>query len=162
MINEFEPVTRELMILLKQWEPGLLEVSDTVLSQRGNSQHRTIKLILGHIMDSATNNTHRIVHLQYQKSPLTYPNYATEGNIDRWIAIQNYQEENWTDMIQLWKHLHLHLVHVIMNINPAKLDNKWNSEPDHGNVTLRDMVVHFLRHFKLHLGEIEELMSRKD
>ena len=50
---------------------------------RRNSQDRTIKQILGHLVDSASNNMHRIVHFQYHDSPLHFPNYATNGNKDR-------------------------------------------------------------------------------
>ena len=42
----------------------------------------------------------RIVHLQYRESPLRFPNYASDGNKDRWIAIQNYQEEDWNLLVQ--------------------------------------------------------------
>jgi len=62
------------------------------------SQYRNIKQILGHKIDSASNNTHRIVYLQYRESPCDYPNYATKGNNDKWIAIQDYL-----------RHLKLHL-----------------------------------------------------
>ncbi len=73
------------------------------------------------MVDSASNNTHRIVHLQYQESPLQFPNYATNGNNDRWIAIQDYQNENWGELIHLWKCTNLHIAHVIKNVDPSKL-----------------------------------------
>lgn len=162
MITEFEPLVHEIPALICQWESRFLDLPDQVITKRRNTQNRTIKQIVGHMIDSASNNTHRIVHLQYQKSPLVFPNYATEGNNDRWIAIQNYQEENWADEVSLWKYSHIHLIHVIKNIDPEKLNNEWISGPDHGNVSLKNMVVDFLRHFKLHLGEIEELMNKGD
>jgi hypothetical protein len=157
MIKDFEPITHGLLILLKEWEPKLVAIPVDVLTKRQNSQGRTIKQILGHMIDSASNNTHRIVHLQYQESPLTFPNYATNGNNDRWIAIQNYQNENWENIVQLWRYVHLHLIHVIENVEPQKLENKWNSESKYGLISLKEMVTDFLRHFKLHLGEIKDL-----
>jgi hypothetical protein len=113
---------------------------------------------VGHMIDSASNNTHRIVHLQYGENPLIFPNYASGGNNDRWIAVQNYQEENWQTMVQLWKYSNLHLVHVISNINPDKLENEWIAGPGK-KITLKEMVVDYLRHLKLHLNEIEELIK---
>lgn len=161
MIKEFEPVIEGLQALLREWEPVLTGLPDEVTTQRRNSQDRTIRQILGHMIDSASNNTHRIVHLQYQDSPLTFPNYATEGNNDRWIAIQNYQDEDWADTIRLWTAVHLHIIHVIRNVNPGKLDNEWISESEYGNISLKSMVIDFLRHFELHLGEIRELMDQQ-
>src|SRR5512147_1490726 len=125
MIKEFEPITKGLLDLINEWEPKLLGLPEDLITKKRNSQNRTIKQILGHLVDSASNNTHRIVHLQYQNSPLDFPNYATNGNNDRWIAIQNYQNEDWKTIISMWKYTNYHIIHVIKNIDPAKTDNKW-------------------------------------
>ena len=87
MKQEFEIVTNGIISLVVEWENKLRMLQDEVISERRNSQDRTIKQILGHLIDSASNNTHRYIHLQYQNSPLNFPNYATNGNNDRWIAI---------------------------------------------------------------------------
>ena len=157
-MNQFESISRELLSLIEEWEPKLLALSNDVITERRNSQNRTIKQITGHMVDSASNNIHRVVHLQYQPSPLTFPNYATFGNNDRWIAIQNYQQEDWNDLVQLWKYSNIHYAHVIRYINAEKLNNVWISGLDE-EISLEAMVVDFLRHFKLHLNEIDELVS---
>jgi uncharacterized protein YdcH (DUF465 family) len=159
MIKEFEPIIQGLVTLVEEWEPKLTGLSSKVISERRNSQNRTIKQILGHMVDSASNNTHRVVHLHYQPSPLIYPDYANLGNNDRWINIQNYQEENWNDLIQLWKYSNLHFVHLIKNVNNDKLDNEWITALN-AKVTLKAMIIDYLRHFKLHLNEIDELINR--
>jgi len=102
-MNEFTEIKQELVKLIDEWEPVLSHIPEDILTKRRNSQNRTIKQILGHMVDSASNNTHRVIHLQYQNSPLIFPDYANLGNNDRWIAIQNYQDEDWGLMIQLWK-----------------------------------------------------------
>ncbi|MBA7516133.1 hypothetical protein ES705_08178 [subsurface metagenome] len=158
-MNQFEPIRQELLSLIEEWEPKLLALPDNVITDQRNSQDRTIKQIVGHMIDSASNNTHRIVHLQYQESPFEFPNYATYGNNDRWIAIQNYQEENWHNMVQLWKYIHLHFVHVIQNIRSGQLENEWISDKDK-NISLKAMVVDFPRHFILHLEEINGLIQK--
>jgi len=149
-----------MLELMAAWEPRLSALSEDVVSNRRNSQNRNIKQILGHMIDSASNNTHRIIHLQYQSSPLIFPDYAALGNNDRWIAIQNYQTENWSDLVQLWKYSNRHIIHVINNVNPEKLDNIWLSALDE-EVSLRNMINGYLSHFELHLNEIEELTNRK-
>ncbi len=159
MIQIFEPVTKGMASLIKAWENKLLQLPSAVITERRNSQNRTIKQILGHLIDSASNNTHRIVHLQYQESPMEFPNYATNGNNDRWIAIQNYKEENWEDLVQFWKSSNLHLVHVIENIKPGKLGNEWIASSEN-KVSLEEMVLSYLDHFELHLNEIDELINQ--
>ena len=158
-MNEFNSISNELTDLINTWEKILSSLPGETITQRRNSQNRTIKQIVGHMIDSATNNTHRTVHLQYQESPFHFPNYATFGNNDRWIAIQNYQEEDWNDLIQLWKYSNLHFAHIIKNINKEKLNNEWIASAD-SNISLKDMVSDFPMHFKLHLGEINELINR--
>lgn len=158
-MNEFERTNQEILSLVDEWVPRLLSLSDETISTRRNSQNRSIKQILGHLIDSASNNTHRIVHLQYQPTPLVFPNYATNGNNDRWIAIQNYQAEKWYDLVHLWKYVNIHIVHVIRNVDVSKLGNEWIAGPDE-KVSLRDIIIHYLDHLKVHLEEIEELAGR--
>ena len=158
MIKEFIPITDGVLALIDEWEPKLSGLPDDVITERRNSQNRTIKQILGHMVDSASNNIHRIIHLQYQPSPLIYPDYANLGNNDRWIAIQNYQDEKWNDLVQLWKYSNLHIVHVISNVNTEKLDNEWITALK-SKVSLKAMIIDYLRHFKLHLNEMNELIK---
>jgi hypothetical protein len=157
-MNEFSKNNQELEILLEKMVPELLNLPEDIISSRRNSQNRTIRQILGHMVDSASNNTHRIVHLQYQESPMTFPNYASNGNNDKWIAIQNYQTENWFNLVQLWKYSNLHFIHVVSNVDLSKLDNEWISGPDK-NISLKEMTYYYLDHFKLHIREIEELIN---
>lgn len=159
-MNEFESIIQELLNLIKEWEPKLFALPEEVITERRNSQNRTIKQIVGHMVDSASNNTHRIIHLQYQKSPLVFPDYANLGYNDRWIAIQNYQDEQWNNLIQLWKYTNIHITHVIRNINTEKLENVWISALNQ-EISLKAMVVDFPRHFKLHLNEIDELINKR-
>lgn len=157
-MDEFSKNNKELLALLEEWEPRLLQLPEDVITQRRNSQNRTIKQIVGHLIDSASNNTHRIIHLQYQNSPLIFPDYANLGNNNRWIAIQNYQEEAWQDLVRLWQCSNRHIIHVINNVNPEKLDNEWITALG-DKVSLKTMIIDYLRHVKLHLNEIEELMD---
>lgn len=159
MIQIFEPVIHGISSLIDIWEVKFLSLPTDVITERRNGQSRTIKQILGHLIDSASNNTHRIIHLQYQKSPVEFPNYASNGNNDRWIAIQNYQDENWEDLVKFWKSINRHLVHVIENINVEKMENEWIASSEN-NVSLEEMVISYLGHFELHLNEIDELINK--
>lgn len=151
-------IINEIQSLTEAWEPRLASLPSVTIMQHRNRQNRTIKQILGHLVDSASNNIHRIVHLQYRQSPLSFPNYATNGNNDRWIAIQDYQNEDWTNLVRLWKYTNLHLCHVITNVDHARLENEWMSGPD-SMITLQEMIRDYPLHLRLHLSEIEELIN---
>jgi hypothetical protein len=155
-MNEFETIASELLDLINEWYGRLLALPKEIISTRRNKQNRTIKQIVGHLIDSASNNTHRVVHLQYDEIPSRFPDYANLGNNDRWIAIQNYQEEDWHTLVELWKFSNLHFIHIIKNCKSEMLENEWISALEE-NISLRAMVVDYPRHFKLHLKEIEDL-----
>jgi len=159
MIHTSE-ITHEITSLIEEWYPRLSSLREELITKRRNSQNRSIKMILGHTIDSTSNNIHRIIHLQYQQSPLIFPNYATFGNNDRWIAIQNYQGEEWTNLIELWKYSLLHLCHVIRNVDETKLSNEWIAGPGE-KATLEEMINDFTRHIRLHLSEIKDLINSK-
>ena len=158
-MNLFETSNQTILQLLETWEPRLLALSEEVISERKNSQNRSIRQILGHLVDSASNNTHRIVHLQYRENPCSFPNYATEGNNDRWIDVQNYQHEEWHNLVKLWRYINLHLVHVIRNVDQGKLENQWISSETR-LISLRENIEFYFPHFELHLREIEDLINQ--
>lgn len=155
---EFQSVPLAIRSLVGEWESLLLSLSDDLITQRRNGQNRTIKQIVGHMIDSASNNTHRIVHLHYQGNPLEFPNYATHGNNDRWIAIQNYQDEEWNLLVQLWKYSNLHIAHVIEYVDPLKLENQWLAGEGR-LISMEEMIIGYLPHLQLHLGEINDLIK---
>ncbi|MCE1198546.1 MAG: hypothetical protein LWW85_06220 [Marinilabiliales bacterium] len=156
MQTNFHANNQELAQLIETWVPKLLKMESDLLTDRRNGQDRNIRQIVGHMVDSATNNIHRLVHFQYQPDPMVFPDYANLGNNDRWIAIQHYEEEDWQDLVMMWKFLNLHFIHVVRHLNPECLHHTWFSatgEP----VVMEEMVVDYLRHFRLHLDEISEL-----
>ena len=158
-MKKFEHVSQEIIYLVGSWESRLLSLENSVISNKRNSQNRTIKQIVGHMIDSATNNTHRVIHLQYQESPCRYPDYANLGNNDRWIAIQNFQGEDWHLLVSAWKFNNLHYAYIIKQIDENQIDNEWISALN-DVISLYDMVIDYPRHLKLHLKEIEALINQ--
>jgi hypothetical protein len=159
MIESFQHIGKEINELVQRWEIKLALQPPETVGWRKNDQGRTIRQIVGHMVDSATNNTHRIILMHYQDSPISYPDYANRGNNDRWIAIQNYQEEDWEELVKLWAAVNRHLVHLIGQIDTSKLDQYWISALKE-KITLRELVPDYLRHFKLHINEISALINQ--
>lgn len=157
MRTTFDRICLELEDLITRWEGILLSLPAEITGGKRNSQQRNIRQIVGHMVDSATNNTHRIIHMHYQDSPVSYPDYANLGNNDRWIHIQNYQEENWEELVKLWASVNRHMVHLIRQVEENKLDQVWISALDE-KVSLKEMIIDYPRHFNLHLQEIGQLI----
>ena len=75
------------------------------------------KQVIGHLIDSASNNHQRFVRAAQQPS-LEFPGYDQEGN----IRVQAVQEAEWTLLLSLWSAYNRYLAHVIAHLPPDKLD----------------------------------------
>jgi hypothetical protein len=157
--GEFQEICDEIRVQIQEWEPKLSALPEATITNRKNTQRRSIRQIVGHMVDSATNNIHRVIHMHYQESPILYPDYANLGNNDRWITIQNYQEEDWDELVKLWASINRHIVHLIGQIDETKLNQYWISALNE-TVTLEEMITDYPRHFKLHLDEISALINQ--
>ena len=149
--TNFSYITDGIAKVIETEERLLNDLSVEVVTQRINKQNRTIKQILGHLIDSASNNHQRMVRLQYSKDLLFFPDYRQDN--DLWIALQDYQNADWANLIQLWKFYNLHIIHVIHSVDVTKLDNDFEGT----KVTLKEMIEGYLDHLHLHMKEIHEL-----
>ena len=152
---EFSTITKGIQTFIDTWEQQLIDLPVDKISNRRNKQNRTIKQILGHLIDSAANNHQRMVRLQYT-AKLQFPDYQQDN--DLWIALQDYENADWFTLIQLWKYYNLHMIQVIKSVDMSKLDNSWQSF-DGTTVTLRQMIEGYLGHIELHFNEIQELID---
>lgn len=110
-------------------------------------------MILGHLVDSASNNHQRMVRLQYH-ADLAFPDYQQDN--DLWIALQDYQHADWTNLVQLWKFYNLHIIQLIRSVDQSKLMNCWTNF-EGNRITLQEMIKGYPPHLDLHLREIAEL-----
>lgn len=152
---EFSTITNGILTFIDTWEQQLIDLPVDKISNRRNKQNRTIKQILGHLIDSAANNHQRMIRLQYT-AKLQFPDYQQDN--DLWISLQDYENSDWFSLIQLWKYYNLHMIQVIKSVDMSKLDNSWQSF-DGTTVTLRQMIEGYLGHIELHFNEIQELID---
>jgi len=87
--TDFIPITDGIKKVIEAEESFLRDLPVEVITLRRNKQSRTVKQILGHLIDSASNNHQRMVRLQYSKDLLFFPDYRQDN--DLWIALQDYQ-----------------------------------------------------------------------
>lgn len=153
MNTDLSIYTEEIRQIVNDWESKLLLLPEDMITERRNHQNRTIKQLLGHLIDSASNNHQRMIRLQYNEN-LTFPDYTQDN--DRWIAIQDYQHADWINLVQLWKSFNLHIIHLVESIDKSKLDNYW-TDFEGAKVTLRDMIKGYPWHLNLHINDIKEL-----
>ncbi len=109
----------------------------------------SLKEIVGHLIDSASNNHQRFVRLQ-EESSLSLPGYAQEN----WVRIQRYNSMSWNDLVPLWYLLNTLLLHIIRCMSEDCLQNIYHS-PD-GPIPLHRLVNDYFQHLKGHVEHFEE------
>ena len=128
-------------------EPGLLGLDELSLDEQAGPDKWSRKEILGHLIDSAVNNMHRFVRMQFMDR-LEFPGYEQ----DNWVDASRYSERAWPDLVALWKSLNQHLVHMIRHVDPHALQHTWLG-PE-GEVTLEFVIVDYPKHMKHHIDQI--------
>ncbi len=80
----------------------------------------SLKQIIGHLIDSASNNHQRFVRMQLEDL-LNYPDYKT----DDWLKIENHNSMDFNDLLLLFVYFNRLIGKIIGNIRPECLQNKW-------------------------------------
>src|SRR5437016_11882125 len=88
--------------------PRLLQISEAQSEQPRAEEHWSAKQIIGHLIDSATNNHARFVLAQI-KDDLVFPGYDQNS----WVTIQHYQQAPWSQLVDLLRAYNLLLIQLI-------------------------------------------------
>ena len=140
----------EWRTVLDEAHRALRAIPDAQAALRPTKMTWSRKQILGHLIDSASNNHQRFVRAQLQRE-MTFPPYVQ----DRWVAAQDCDAREWSALVDLWRAYNLHLLHVASRIPTDTLDNVCavaENEPS----TLRGHVVDYVVHLRHHLRQILE------
>ena len=138
----------QLRCLVEAVEPGLRQIHESESMRPALPGGWSRKQVLGHLIDSASNNHQRFVRAMQQPS-LDFPGYDQEGN----IRVQALQEADWGLLVSLWAAYNRYLAHLIAHIPPSQLDTPCRigaGEP----VTLSFLASGYLTHLHHHLRQI--------
>ena len=150
---------RRLRQLVTDATPGLLALGDEASATARAPGAWTPREIIGHLLDSATNNHRRFVLGQLNHT-LTFEGYAQ----DRWVSVQDYAHTPWVELVTAWSGMNLVLAHV-MAAAPASV--RLTSHPEHNldqigfapmartrPATLDDLMSDYVGHLDHHLRQI--------
>ena len=137
----------------------LLELSASE-SQTPRAQDKwSPREIVGHLIDSAANNHQRFVRAQFTDD-LVFSGYQQE----EWVSLQKYHQESWDQLVQLWKHYNLHLLHVMQSTPSEQLTKlrtkhnlhelAWQPVAVDQATTLEYFMRDYVGHLKHHLRQI--------
>ena len=135
----------------------LMAKHSDIADKRISEEKWTLKEMIGHLIDSASNNHQRIIRLQIDKK-IDFPGYEAED----WKNITKITEFNFTDLINLWKGYNHYILHLIKNISEDNLDNIW--EINGKEMTFKFIIEdyfgkHLDWHMELYKNRIQEILS---
>lgn len=148
MSNPFTAIATDLGRTVAQAKPMLAQLTNADTTVRPSSKKWAKKEILGHLLDSASNNHQRFVRAALQGS-LTFPGYQQ----DELVKLQRYREMDWAFLVDHWASYNRYLAHVL-SVLPAKAAKTKCKIGTNKPATLAWVAEDYLEHLKHHLNQI--------
>ena len=139
-------LSEQLRSVIEAAEPRLRQISEAESEKPVLSGGWSRKEVMGHLIDSASNNHQRFVRASLQES-LDFPAYDQDGN----IRVQVPQEADWSLLVSLWAAYNRYLAHVIARLPAAKLETVCRigtGKPVTLGFLATDYVTHLLHHLR--------------
>lgn len=137
----------EYLINIIPGEFGKIEDHD--FSYKPSPEKWSKKEILGHLIDSATNNHQRFVRVQFEESP------AIWYNQNKWVETNGYNDWEKEQLISSWLHYNK-LLAIIMKHIPESNLNKTCTMRDGNQASLEFLVIDYVDHLEHHLKQIAD------
>lgn len=141
-------LSEKLSRAVQSAEPMLRKVSEAESTKPILKGGWSRKQVIGHLIDSASNNHQRFVRASLQGA-LEFPGYDQDGC----VRVETPQDAPWPLLVSLWKNYNVYLAHVIAHLPASQLDAKCRIG-DHEPVTLKFLAEDYLTHLLHHLGQI--------
>jgi hypothetical protein len=128
-----------------------LKYSEEELRRKSAPNKWSKKELLGHLIDSAANNHHRFIKIQFLPAPFFVEGYAQND----WVRIQNYNEKDSQRLVNLWKVYNEHILFIMQNTPEKNLQIKIKAEDPFENAdTLFFLMKDYVDHMDHHLKQI--------
>jgi hypothetical protein len=128
-----------------------LSFSEDELAMKPEPSKWSKKEILGHLIDSATNNHARFVKAQFQNEPFNMEGYAQ----NEWVDVQKYNDKETNSLVELWKVYNEHILYIMENTPDEQLKIKCIAEDAFENAdTLFLLMKDYVDHMDHHLNKI--------
>jgi DinB superfamily len=147
----------ELRQAVEEATPKLLALGERSATPRAAGKWSP-RQIIGHLIDSASNNHQRFVRGQLQDD-LVFPGYAQND----WVRIGQYQDAPWEELVTLWRAFNLQMARV-MEGTPEEIRRRPRAKHSFGEIgvplgpgeapTLEHVMSDYVVHLEHHLRQI--------
>jgi hypothetical protein len=98
----------KLRQIVNEQAPKLLAIPEARTTASRAPGKWSAKQIIGHLIDSASNNHQRFVRARFTDD-LVFLRYEQEA----WVDVQGYADAEWPSLVSLWREFNLHIARVI-------------------------------------------------
>jgi hypothetical protein len=144
-----EQSVQRLQYLCSIIPPLLTQLSEDEFSYKVTPEKWSKKEVLGHLIDSATNNHQRFVRVQFEDVPVIIYNQ------NKWNQYSYHTKLNSAQFITFWEAYNRQLAELITHIPPKNILREC-SIGKKDNVTLEWLIVDYVRHLEHHLKQLVE------
>lgn len=141
-----EQAIQRLEFLCNIIPPLLHSLDETIISFKPAPNKWSKKEIIGHLIDSATNNHQRFIRGQFEDLPLiTY-------NQDSWNTYSYHQRIKTHQLIAFWETYNWQLLAIIKHISEEHLSRQVNTgQQTH---SLKFLINDYVEHLEHHLKQL--------
>jgi hypothetical protein len=144
---------------VRKHAPALRAISETKSREPRAPGKWSPREILGHLIDSASNNHQRFVRSRFQED-LVFPGYDQNA----WVREQKYADAPWPELVELWRLYNLHLARV-MDATPRALRERPTVRHNFHRILmlkveegaparLDDLMHDYVAHLEHHIAQI--------
>ncbi|MBK7969916.1 MAG: DinB family protein [Bacteroidetes bacterium] len=124
----------------------LIQINEDEMAKKVAFNKWSKKEILGHLIDSATNNHQRFVRGQFE----TVPEISYDQN--NWNTFSYYQQIDSQQIITFWTIYNRQLIEIIKRIPSDNL--KKMIRVGAKTVTIENLVIEYIEHLEHHLNQL--------
>ena len=146
MTNITESVQR-LTLLIEIIPSKLEKINEADFIFKTSSTQWSKKEILGHLIDSTTNNHQRFIRIQYENEPVIFYDQ------NQWNELSHYNEISTSHLIEFWKFYNQHVVEILQVI-PAENFYRLGVGKDGRKFPLYFYITDYVQHLEHHLKQL--------
>ncbi len=149
-------IAKEIIEFTEEFHARHLHLDEETATIQLNQEKWSLKQIIGHLIDSASNNHQRFIRLQLEDN-IIFSDYDK----DEWLTIEKHNQMSFRTLLNLLLNFNSLLSHIITNIDSLHLQHKWIVDWDENTkyITLERLMEHYLWHLKYHINHFEDRLK---
>jgi hypothetical protein len=161
MTDDTRSIADDLRIAVDSAYARLTSVPDETSARKPAPNTWSAKEVIGHLIDSASNNHGRFVRAQLADD-LLFLGYDQDG----WVTSQGYQYADWRELLDLWRSFNHQIARVIegcpreQRFRPRVRHNlhqiAFREVPESESTTLEYFMRDYVDHLEHHLRQVFE------